>query len=66
MHPKNEIFNDPTLLMSEVKKARLDLKQEHIDFYRPVCHKEVLDVMHKQTNDKLEMEKAKKSVVENR
>jgi hypothetical protein len=45
MNPKNEAFNDPHLLMSEVKKARMDLKQEHIDFYRPVCHKEVLDEM---------------------
>lgn len=45
MNPKNDAFNDPHLLMSAVKKARIDFKQDHIDFYRPVCHKEVLDEM---------------------
>jgi hypothetical protein len=41
--PKNKAFDDPTLLMLEIKRARLQLKQSHIDFYRPVCHREVLN-----------------------
>ena len=41
--PKNKAFDDPTLLMLEIKRARLQLKQSHIDFYRPVGHREVLN-----------------------
>jgi len=29
--------------MLEIKATRQNLKQEHIDFYRPVCHKQILD-----------------------
>jgi hypothetical protein len=34
--PSNKAFDDEALLMIEIKRR-------HIDFYRPVCHKEVLD-----------------------
>lgn len=44
--PSNPAFEDPNILMTEIKRARLQLKQAHIDFYRPVCHKEVLDEVH--------------------
>lgn len=29
--------------MQSIKAARVELAQEHIDFYRPVSHKEVVD-----------------------
>jgi len=46
--------------MSEIRKARQNLKQDHIDFYRQVCHKEVLDDMHEQTMKKNKQERDKK------
>ena len=47
---KNEVFTenneslaDPELLMQEITSSMSALKQEHIDFYRPVCQKEAID-----------------------
>ena len=47
---KNEVFTenneslaDPVLLMQEITLSMSALKQEHIDFYRPVCQKEAID-----------------------
>lgn len=31
----------------KLKEARKNIQQTHIDFYRPVCHKEVLDDVQK-------------------
>lgn len=55
IEPSNPIFNDQTLLMTEVRRARQQIKQQHIDFYRPVCHKEVLDDLSRQIQNNLSL-----------
>ena len=47
---KNEVFTennesliDTSILMQEITSSMSALKQEHIDFYRPVCQKEAVD-----------------------
>lgn len=47
---KNEVFtetnatlNDTRVLMDQITHSMQALKQEHIDFYRPVCQKEAVD-----------------------
>ena len=39
----NETLKDTTVLMNEIDSSMGALKQEHIDFYRPVCQKEAVD-----------------------
>ena len=39
----NENLKDTTVLMQEIEISMNALKQEHIDFYRPVCQKEAVD-----------------------
>ena len=34
---KNESLKDTELLLQEITSSMSALKQEHIDFYRPVC-----------------------------
>ena len=53
----NSISDDlavSNLLMSSIKKARSELNQTHIDFYRPVSHKEVLDETYDEVKAKLQ------------
>jgi hypothetical protein len=66
VQPDNATFNDPNLLMQEIRRARTELKQEHIDFYRNVCHAEVLDEMHKQRFNKFTAEKSRKVTLQQR
>ena len=40
---ENENLKDTTVLMKEIMESQSALKQEHIDFYRPVCQKEAVD-----------------------
>jgi len=40
---KNEKLENPKELMKEIFISMDALKQEHIDFYRPVCQKEAID-----------------------
>lgn len=40
---ENENLQDTTVLMQEIETSMNALKQEHIDFYRPVCQKEAVD-----------------------
>lgn len=39
----NESLRDTTCMMQEIISSMSALKQEHIDFYRPVCQKEAVD-----------------------
>lgn len=39
----NESLRDTTVMMQEIISSMSALKQEHIDFYRPVCQKEAVD-----------------------
>ena len=39
----NESLQDPQVLMAEIAYSMTALKQESIDFYRPVCQKEAVD-----------------------
>ena len=43
MNNRNEDFDNCENFMQNIRIARNELKQAHIDFYRPVSHKEVLD-----------------------
>ena len=43
LNPNNVLLQDTNAFMAQLKIACQDIKQTHIDFYRPVCHKEVLD-----------------------
>jgi len=52
--------------MTEVKKARNQIRQHDIDFYRPVCHKEVLDDEQKDCIHKYQLGVEKKKVKLNR
>ena len=40
---KNESLRNPEVLMNEIFTSMTALKQESIDFYRPVCQKEAVD-----------------------
>ena len=39
----NESLRDTSVMMQEIISSMSALKQEHIDFYRPVCQKEAVD-----------------------
>jgi len=43
---ENKTLQDTKVLMQEIHASSLALKQEHIDFYRPVCQKEAVDGAH--------------------
>ena len=40
---KNPILSDTDNLMAQIYSSMNQLKQQHIDFYRPVCQKEAFD-----------------------
>ena len=48
LDPSNYDFMKGNILINNIKHARQELKQAHIDFYRPVSHKEVLDANQRQ------------------
>jgi hypothetical protein len=52
MNPAADDFDNCDNLINQIKIARSELKQTHIDFYRPVSHKDVLDDVHRQIKQK--------------
>lgn len=47
MNPAAHEFDNCDNLICQIRIARSELKQTHIDFYRPVSHKDVLDDVHR-------------------
>ena len=45
--------------MREIQRAQKELDQSHIDFYRPVCYKEVLDEIQMEMKNSSFKQKAK-------
>jgi len=43
MTSTNTDLDNTTVLMNNIRLAKNELLQEYIDFYRPVCNKEVLE-----------------------
>ena len=57
--PDNKVFLDTNRFMREIEKAQHELQQKNIDFYRPVCHKEVLDEITKEMESSCSKRKSK-------